>query len=346
MGTIHWDNGSAYDFFVSLYTLHNPELVGLRGPWAAGVRSRLPKDSRLFLQSIISPMLVPLKWIYSLPEPKDSLTALRAIEKIPEEEILPTIGIFSPLFEDDPIVFRSIMERGTWKEKECNMIRSLMRKHSISFPKPDLEVWLDLCSDPKRFGQALKKALEDYHEVFFREEENRIRKILEEQLDRAKIFGKSRPRSELLEELSRGVAYPIIPEEEDLVIAPSFWSTPLIIYGKGSESPGILLFGARPADASLIPGEQVPDFLSLALQALGDETRIKILKILSSKPITQVEIARKLRLRPPTITHHLKILRIARLIRLTPGENEEKRYSTRVETVDETFDNLKSFLTK
>ncbi len=36
---LSWDVGTAYDMFMSLDVLHRPEAYGLRGAWAAGVRS-------------------------------------------------------------------------------------------------------------------------------------------------------------------------------------------------------------------------------------------------------------------------------------------------------------------
>ena len=50
---ILWDQGTAYDFFTSLYVLHFPDEFGLRGAWAAGVRSRLPSKARDFLEVIV-----------------------------------------------------------------------------------------------------------------------------------------------------------------------------------------------------------------------------------------------------------------------------------------------------
>ena len=45
-----WDQGSAYELFVSLMVLHDPERFGLRASWAAGVRSRLPAAERKLLE--------------------------------------------------------------------------------------------------------------------------------------------------------------------------------------------------------------------------------------------------------------------------------------------------------
>ena len=36
---VEWDIGTAYDFFISLWALHEPKHLGLRGAWAAGVWS-------------------------------------------------------------------------------------------------------------------------------------------------------------------------------------------------------------------------------------------------------------------------------------------------------------------
>ena len=47
---LFWDWGTAYDFFVSLSVLHNPQTFGLRAAWAAGMRSRLPSGERESLE--------------------------------------------------------------------------------------------------------------------------------------------------------------------------------------------------------------------------------------------------------------------------------------------------------
>ena len=82
----------------------------------------------------------------------------------------------------------------------------------------------------------------------------------------------------------------------------------------------------------------------LTLQALSDTTRLRILRHLSAEPLTQAQIAKKLRLRPPTITHHIKILRFAALVVPAPCDSGEKRYTVREACLDETCRELKQFL--
>jgi hypothetical protein len=78
-----WQIGTAYDLFISLLVLNEPEDYGLRGSWAAGVRSRLPANERKVLDDAIQLFHIPLQWLYALPEPKDSATALWTLGQLP-----------------------------------------------------------------------------------------------------------------------------------------------------------------------------------------------------------------------------------------------------------------------
>ena len=106
-----------------------------------------------------------------------------------------------------------------------------------------------------------------------------------------------------------------------------------------------LFFGARPADASLVPGDVVPDALFQALKAMADPTRLRILRYLSAEPLTPAELSRRLRLRAPTVIHHLHALRLARLVHLELSEQEgSKKYAARREAVTSAFHILEDFL--
>ena len=95
-----------------------------------------------------------------------------------------------------------------------------------------------------------------------------------------------------------------------------------MFFGMVGAGRGILLFGARPTGASLVPGELVPDALLRSLKALSDPTRLRILHYLTLEPRTPAQLARQLRLRAPTVIHHLKALRLAGLVQLRVGEDK------------------------
>ena len=92
MTVLQWDEGTAYDLFVSLYVLHQPSTFGVRPSWAAGVRSRLPVAQRDFLEKVQSFLPVPLSWLYLLPaEANNPAGALHVLAQLPAAERLPSL---------------------------------------------------------------------------------------------------------------------------------------------------------------------------------------------------------------------------------------------------------------
>jgi DNA-binding transcriptional ArsR family regulator len=118
-----------------------------------------------------------------------------------------------------------------------------------------------------------------------------------------------------------------------------------MFFGNANHDLKLFLFGARPANASLVPGEVVPDGLLRALKALSDPTRLRIMHYLANETLSPADLARRLRLRAPTVTHHLKTLRLAGLVRVTMGkEKDARQYAARLEAVTAACDALEDFL--
>jgi DNA-binding transcriptional ArsR family regulator len=128
------------------------------------------------------------------------------------------------------------------------------------------------------------------------------------------------------------------------VLVPGYWNTPYVILPQIGPDAMLVLFGVRPLDMSLVPGEQVPDSLLLVLKAWAGPTRLKIMRYLSGESLAPTEIARRLRLRPPTVTHHMSALRLAGLVHLSLDETGEKCYTARLEAVQASYAQLIDFL--
>lgn len=343
---IEWDIGTAYDFFISLWVLHDPEHLGLRGSWAAGVRSRLPAPEREVLQRV-TPLIWPLSWVYTLPAPKDAATALEALRILSGAERL--LALMPEVPEAVERSWRDVSARGSWDEADQNRLVELMQegdwgKHPPAAVRKKAAEFLDVWADPAGTADGLMSAYECYQEEFFAEEERRIRPALEAALAHGRKFARSAKRWEaLLEELSQGVRVTKDWENKTLILAPSYWGTPLALMADFEPARMLFLFGARPADESLIPGELVPDALYQALKALADPTRLRILRYLTDEPLTPAELARRLRLRAPTVIHHLDALRLARLVIVTL-DAEGKRYTIRPDAMAAVCDLLHQFL--
>lgn len=345
-----WDLGTAYDLFVSLRVLHEPARFGVRGAWAAGVRARIPAAERETLEKAHGLVLLPLYWLYALPPPKDAPAALWALGRVPPAERLGLLTLDpgeAPCEIAD--LLREVSARGAWSPADLEALRRASR-HMPGVKGPtseELENTLWAWAHSEQFGERYLESLRAYHEVFFAEEECRIRPRLQDALERARDLAAERTLPDLLEELSQGVRLDVAPESLEIVLAPSYWATPLLILGRLAPNRPIYLFGARPPEESLVPGEAVPDSMLRALKALSDPSRLRVLHYLSREPLSAAELSRRLRLRLPTVLHHLSVLRLAGLVQLSlsrEGDREEMRYAARPGAVAAAFASLQGFL--
>jgi DNA-binding transcriptional ArsR family regulator len=353
--TIQWDFGTAYEFFISLHVLQEPDHFGVRASWAAGVRSRIPAAERKLLEDVYTLTSVPMAWINSLPVPKDAITALWALKQIPASQRMIKIQEVDKPYVDDGTEISAkhkqfnntllrIADSRAWNTEDADFFMKVFGKKSGSTQKREsLERALDWWSRPDELGDGFLSALQSYYQAFFEEEEKRITPVLKAGLKHAKELSTTMSVEELFVELSQGVQLGDEFRAPKFVFAPAFWSTPLIMFEKLGPDTQLIIFGARPANMSVIPGETLPDGLVRSLKALADPTRLKILFYLSHESLTPSELARRLHLRAPTVTHHLSELRLASLVELSLN-HDEKRYAVRKQAFETTFENLASFL--
>jgi DNA-binding transcriptional ArsR family regulator len=345
---ITWDSGTAYDLFMSLEVLHDPDHYGLRASWAAGVRSRLSSDERKLLEEIHGFLWVPLHWIHTLPVPKDAATALWALRQIPPADRPKVLLNFYELCDEPGTgdTLLKVIEKRAWDKGDLETLKKchLAKKHQK--PGEGLETFLNWLSRPDELGELYLSAVQSYYQAFFAEEEKRIAPVLRKGLVHAQELAGRLPFEDLLVELTQGVHFEEPFKESNLVLVPGYWNTPFVIFPKTGPDSMLILFGVRPLNMSLVPGEQVPDTLLLVLKALADPTRLKIMRYLNEESLTPSEIARRLRLRPPTVTHHLSALRLAGLVHLSLDASGEKRYAARMEAIQASCAHLVEFLTQ
>jgi DNA-binding transcriptional ArsR family regulator len=352
--TIVWDFGTAYELFISLHVLLEPEFFGIRPSYAASVRARIPAAERKLLEDLYPILGVPLKWLHDLPAPKDAISALWALKQIPPArrmiELYRTEDPYegnNPEDEEKHKGYKSILLRiaaeGKWTSTDVDFFHKLFTKKHGNFKREAAESALEWWSRPAELGEAYLTAFQSYYQAFFEEEEKRIEPVLRAGLERAQALAATVSFEELFTELSQGLQIGDEFNFEHFIFAPAFWTTPLVFFEMYDKNTMLFTFGARPANMSVVPGEIVPDALVRSLKALADPTRLKILRYLSSESLTPSEIARKLQLRPPTVTHHLKELRLAGLVELSLM-HEENRYTARKQALNAVYENLNAFL--
>ncbi len=349
-----WDSGTGYDFFTSLAILKDPKQFGIRSAWASGMRARLQPEDRESLDTLLVVAGIPAKWIYSLPQPKDVDHCLGALAQIPAHDRLAALAC-CPDCEDERTekqqLLLAVAQRGSWTTDELETLRAMHPvKAKPNHPAPDreeLKLTLDTWAQAEASGERVFIALRNYHSVFFKEEEQRIAPKLAHMLAVAQERAKALPTVAFLEEISHGIRYDDLPMIEELVLVPSYWISPFIQIHHLGPNRRMWTFGARPVGDSLVPGEPVPDVLRVSLKALADPTRLRILRYLYQQPLTLAELTKRLRLRMPTVIHHLSALRLAGLVSIHVGTKTtggRQKYGVRSEGLDATLSVLKGFI--
>jgi len=342
--SLQWELGTAYELFISLYVMHMPEHFGVRASWAAGVRSRIPATERKLLEEIIPFTGFPLGWIHTLPGEKDAISALWALKQLPPAERLPRLLNLECCESEWEKVLLGITQRGKWEASDLEVLKGMAHKETArKLKEADMICFLDRWAKPAELGEGFLTALHAFHQAFFEEEEQRVRPVLQAGLERARQMAGRLSVEALLRELSQGVQLGDLLEAKNLVIIPAYWTTPLILYLPAREDTMLFFFGARPLGMPAIPGEMVPDSLLRALKALADPTRLKILYYLTQDELTPSELARRLHLRAPTVTHHLGELRLSGLVNVSI-KGQEKLFRARSEALDGLVGNLNDFL--
>jgi DNA-binding transcriptional ArsR family regulator len=346
MTTLRWYSGTAYDFFISLLSLHHAADFGLRPNWTAGVRQRLPLPQREFLEHVYAFASIPLDWISGLPEPKDALPVLRRAAKLAPAERLRILTLQVNLPPEAHETLDHIAKRGSVKANEKELLGFTLTRRNQPLKPAEVEhllkVWLNL----EKSSDLLLTSMQEYYNVFFEDEESRIRPVLQAGLENARELSGRMKLPALVENLSRGVRFEDVERTQEIILVPSYWSTPFVFQTTPAKGRMQIVFGCRPELQSIAPGAETPDLLINALKSLADPTRLRILRYLTGQPLTPTELARRLRLRPPTVLHHLQALRLVELVAIRVSENGEKRYAARPETLDSIFSSVKDFLIK
>lgn len=339
-----WRAGTAYDLFASLYVLVHPQQFGVRKAWAAGVRARLPHSVRPVLERLAQALPLPFPWVAGLPEPRDAATAIRALRALPPEQRLPALfwAYDTPLEARE--VYAAVQRRGSWTPEDLTRLEGAYRATPVPPRRSVLEMRLSVWAEAEAFAQALPEALQSYVACFFGEEEPRVRQALPPLQMHAEAVLRTRPLPQAVPELTQGVQFPQVETVQQLLLAPSFWLAPLAVFRRVGPEAALLVFGARPEGVSLVPGAEVPDGVTLGLQALAEPTRLRILRLLAERPHTPSQLAHRLRLRPPTVVHHLHALRLAGLVYLTVQEGGRRFYAARLEHLRALWGQLETFL--
>src|SRR6266542_176095 len=176
----------------------------------------------------------------------------------------------------------------------------------------------------------------------FAEIEPRIRAMIARDVEaRAADVARLAP-GDLIERVTGGVRYVPEPGIDRVILAPSYFTRP---YNFLFSRDGWRLYCYPIADTALDIHDPLepPSSIVRLHRALGDPSRLRILRLLADGDRYLTEIAQALELSKPTVKHHMAQLRAAGLVILTE-EGALTYYSLRREGLDAVGADLRRFI--
>jgi DNA-binding transcriptional ArsR family regulator len=183
-----------------------------------------------------------------------------------------------------------------------------------SWPEKARPTLLRLLEDPDGELRSLRRVLRAWAERFAAIEP-RVARMLErdEAARRAEAAGLT--VAEIVERVTGGVRFSPEAGIARVILAPSYFARPYN-YLFGEQDWRMYCYpladDALDGDPSALPSATVRLF-----KALGDETRLRILRLLRNGDLYLTEIAERMALSKPTVRHHMLLLRAAGLVTVT-----------------------------
>jgi DNA-binding transcriptional ArsR family regulator len=333
---IEWDVRPVYDFVFSLSDEAgaSEDLPALDRRWLADARASLPEpmatDRTALLASELCIQVAEL--IVEQPgiaEPADLVAAVAALDR---HKALRYIA--SDVLKDARTT--ALAHRAVDGDDEA------LSALGEALPEYRRSERLALVRDPDSVIRRLVAVLAAWQRPFA-EIEPRVVAMLRRDVEARAEDARTLAPGDLIEKTTGGLRYTPEPNIQRVILAPSYFARP---YNFLFSNDDWRLYGYPIADSSLDsadPLEPPPAVVRLH-RALGDPSRLRILRILADGDRYLTEIAQALELSKPTVKHHMALLRAAGLVTLTE-EASLTYYSLRRDRLDEVGTDLRRFIT-
>ncbi len=210
----------------------------------------------------------------------------------------------------------SAAQRQAIQAGDQNAIRAYLKRiHNAAAREATLRL---IEADPHNVATEVADLIERWDEDVFSKIGPPLEAELKASAQSVSRMARQLPWDRLIIKATRGVEYRREPWIESVVLVPSVLTRPWV----DIEDYGTTKFFFYPAS----PESAAPDNELVELyKALGNETRLRILRLLSGGESSLTELASKLGLAKSTVHGHMRILRLAGLTRSVIGD-EGKGY--------------------
>ena len=331
---IEWDVRPVYDFLFSLAKEDEflQDLPESDRTWLAQARAamaaELGDDADMQFAQAMAVHVAAVA--VERPELRTTDAFLDAIDTVPTADLVRSI---LSDFARDPDLGELVQRAAAGDQEALAALRLAMPEHKAGFPA--------LLADPESGHRRIVRILRAWA-LSFAAIEPRIAAIIERDHALRAVDRGTLNASDLIERTTGGIRW--LPEvgTRRVVLAPSYFSRPYNFLLAGDDWR---FFGYPVADDAVEADDRLspPPSVVRLHRALGDETRLRILKLLAGTDLYLTEIAQQLDLSKPTIKHHLALLRAAGLVTVVEAGNVVY-YSLRRDRIEAASTDLARFL--
>ncbi len=334
---VRLDASPVYDFLAAMYVVENwtaAQGFEIERAWIARARSVLEPSLRRDLRLFAKKRGV-IMGVVALLEERPGASVLEFIQSVvgtPPGDLLE--GLLTAPRAARPVAALLRDALGSHKE---SAVKAFLAAYPRDFDLARIRALIT--TDPADVKDRLLSLLRGFYGKVYQQEEGVVLPLLRQDIQAKEAIAPTVPVSELVERATGG--YTITPDRgmTQVVLAPSYFFRP---YNLVSEYPGVRVF-VYPLDVTGSQDGSPTRALERLFRALGEETRLRILLMLSEREMYLQEIADHLGVTHVTAIHHLALLRAARLVRVVERHNL-KYYSLRRDTVSAVGARLGQFL--
>jgi DNA-binding transcriptional ArsR family regulator len=331
---IDWDVRPAFDFVFSLSgdAGETDDLPTADRAWLAESKAALAPAVRLSAIELFASeaCIHAAVLIVDQPEVRHAIDVVAALERTDAR------GVVRAMFEEhnDPAL-SALINRAI--DGDASALPALEE----ALPDHNKSARLEILRDPEETVAQMLEVLRAWAQLFT-PIETRVTAILERDYESRAADRAALMPVDLIEKTTNGIRW--LPESRvrRVILAPSYFSRP---YNFLMAAGDWRLFGYPVSDDALeaVDPLAAPQAVVRLHRALGDETRLRILKLLAGRDLYLTEIAQQLELSKPTIKHHLALLRSAGLVTITES-GTVVYYSLRRNRLDDASADIKRFL--
>lgn len=338
---ITFRTSTIYEMCLSLTTLHSPR--PRHRDWAEQARALLSKkvlDDLGFLYSRFENGILLIELAIDYPDHHDVDGFLRYVEEMTIPRFLfYVLGRLAPEEEMarlEPSVdsLLSVITQG------CPEGDSHMEK------KYGTEDYIRLVADPDGYRTRILRLWKGYWDSYFREEGERYRQLWEESVEEKSLALSRQDALEFFKTLSNKPELPDqippgYPTSEIVLVPTCFGHPPLTFIGYGSIT---VIYDCHFTEERREKLEELQLEIVALGKALGDSTRLQLLKLIVRQPqLYGRKLAELCHISQPSVSRHLRILKEAGLIEERPMENYIA-YEVRRDRIQDLSPQLVSYL--